>query len=117
MRPSTKAAKSGYATTLFSRPRPLPLYAYYDGPGIEAAPRLANLTWISLDEVAPWASAFVRRNSRFNSTVQKAYQARRFTCVVISDSALCKDILTAYKVAAGSGGDPDEPGGALMGPQ
>lgn len=107
------AASPPYAGTLFGRPLPLPLLAYYDGGDVDDCPQIGGTRWIALDVAAPWAGQFVRHMSQTDSPLQSAYRHRRLTCVVratgirasrgnktAAATSSCKDVLTAYKVAA-----------------
>ena len=83
----------------YSRLEPLVTRAYYDGAG--TPPRLPAVEWLDLDVVQPWAKAFVREQRRANSSVQRAYRRRRYTCVApATDLSTCADVFTVYKVAA-----------------
>ena len=104
---------AGYPINLFSRERatyvprdvshwrrePLFTRAYYDGAG--TPPQLPAVEWYDLDVVQPWAKAFVREQRRVNSSVQRAYRRRRYTCIApATDLSTCADVFTVYKVAA-----------------
>eukprot|EP00966_Prymnesium_polylepis_P308534 7130066-Prymnesium_polylepis.1 len=81
------------------QPQPLITRAYYDGAG--EPPRLPAVDWFALDVVQPWANAFVNQQRLANSSVQRAYWRRQFTCVAPSrDLATCADVFTVYKVVA-----------------
>mmetsp|Transcript_28527 Transcript_28527/g.69478 ORF Transcript_28527/g.69478 Transcript_28527/m.69478 type:complete len:420 (-) Transcript_28527:70-1329(-) len=107
----------GYPINLFSRPRtyqtprdlsrpatsrqfqPFMTRAYYNGAGVR--PQLQFVEWIDLDVVQPWAGVFVLEQRRSNSSVQRAYRKRRYTCVAPAvDLSTCSDVFTVYKVAS-----------------
>lgn len=55
----------------------------------------------SVRTVQPWASAFVREQRRSNSSVQRAYRRRQYTCVAPAlDLTTCSDVFTVFKVAS-----------------
>lgn len=113
-----------YASTLFSRTLPLPLRAYYDGVQHprDSGPNFPNITWVRLDAVQPWATAFARSHSLPTSPLQLAYRRRRLKCIVVASGASatggdgahsstaassatearapCKDVMTVFKVAS-----------------
>jgi len=106
--PQLAKAAPSYTNTLFGRPLQLPLRAYYDGTG--EPPRLDHVHWVSLESAAPWAAQFVKRHREENSTIQREYARRRYTCIAgrVSEKGrmthlhggVCRDFYTAYKTAA-----------------
>ena len=93
--------QNNFEHSLFSRPLMLPLRAYYNGDG--DCPNLANVTYVSLDEVQPWAGWYVKRHTDRASWIQRAYARGRLKCTVAWEymrSHICKDVVTVYKVAA-----------------
>ena len=73
-------------------------------------PRLDHVHWVSLESAAPWAAQFVKRHREENSTIQREYARRRYTCIAgrVSEKGrmthlhggVCRDFYTAYKTAA-----------------
>lgn len=92
-----------FAGTLFWRPLGLPLLCYYDGRGTPRRPNLpanVNVTFIRLADVSPWARAAVAQGMRPDGWLQADYAAGRLECLVWSTRGHCKDVFTAFKVAA-----------------
>ena len=109
----TRQMNSIHGRSVFILGQPLlyPLYAYYEGSAEGLAlPEQKNLSWVPLDVHQPWARRYVEQQSNLNSSVQIKYKnaahefrkplfSRSYYCVAHA-SGFCKDIYTAYNVAA-----------------